>query len=79
MLHNVVLGSAIHQYELAIDIHMCFPLESPCPPHPSGSSQSTRKLPELDFPLAACLTHGGEYVSVVSLKSSHPLLPPLWS
>ena len=76
---NIVLVSAIAQYEPAIGIRVYPPLwislPSLTPSHPSGLSQSTRfELPVSysKFPLAIYFIHGSIYVS----KLPSQFIPP---
>ena len=71
LLYNIVLVSAIHQYESAIGIHSCPPfctsLPLPTPSHPSRLSQSTGfELPASHnkFPLTGCFTYANICFSV---------------
>ena len=65
MLYNIVLVSAIHQHESAINIHISPSSFPPTPYHPSRWSQSTGfKLPVSysKFPLATYFTYANVYV-----------------
>ena len=78
MLYNVVLFSATHRRELAINTYMSHPLLNlPPTSHPILLLQVVTELPALysKFPPAVCLTRGNMYVPCYSLRSSHPLLP----
>ena len=78
------MGFVIHQRETAIGIHMSPPSYPPPPPpfhlHPSRLSEN----PAFEFaasysklPLAIYFTYSKCILQCCSLKSSHPLLPPL--
>ena len=83
MLYNIVLVSAMHQHESAIDIHVSsvlnLPPTSPMPSHSSRLSRSTRfELPasHSKFPLGSVLNMVTYMFQCYSLYSSYPLLPP---
>ena len=81
--YNIVLVSAIHQYESAIDIHKSppswTPLQPPSPSYSSRLSQSTkfgfsasyRKLPK-----AIYFTYSNVYVSVLFSQNIPPSPSP---
>ena len=71
LLYNIVLVSVVQESESAMCIHISLPLgpHSQHPLHPSiwVSTGHQAEFPALyrTFPLATCLTHGSEYVSVL--------------
>ena len=81
MLYNIGFISAIHEHELAISVHMSS--EPPPAPHPFpplwAVTEASSEFPALrsKCPLAIDFPYGSACISIYSLHSSHPLLPPL--
>ena len=89
LLYNVVLASAVHQYELVTGIHMSL-LNPPLISHPIPSTSSpTSRLSQTSALSSLGHTANSHLQSVLhmvmymfpcySLKSFYPLLPPLFS